>query len=613
MSVRAITKKWQKSVLGRSLGLLDTATRLRVLAVILIQITFGLLDLAGVAIIGVLSALAITGVASKVPGDRVQNVLSILNLENQNLQTQAAILGLMAAAFLISKTILSIYFARKTVFFLARRSAKLSGDLTAKLLSQSLTSVNSKSSQQTLYALTLGVDSISMGVLNTFVMLISDVSLVVIMSIGLFVVDPGIALGTLFIFVMVAAVLYLLLHKRALYLGKVEADLHIQSSERILEVFNSYREIVVRNRRNFYARQIAKSRLDLANIVAERAFMPNISKYVVEIVVVVGSLGIAGWQFATNTASHAVAVLSVFLAASSRIAPAVIRLQQGAVGLKGSLGSAGPTLDLIDSLQNVKPVQDLRDDVPTVHPGFSSRIELQNVSFCYPGKTEPAVDSVSITINKGQVVALVGPSGAGKTTLIDLILGIIEPDKGSVTISGLDPILAISKWPGAVGYVPQDVMISNGTISENVSLGYPKVSIKDDLIWPALGIAQLESFVESLPQQLETPVGDRGTKISGGQRQRLGIARAMFTNPQLLVLDEATSSLDGETESQISDAIHHMKGNRTVIMIAHRLSTVREADVVIYLEGGNLIASGTFDEVRNKVPNFDHQATLMGL
>jgi ABC-type multidrug transport system fused ATPase/permease subunit len=611
--VQSLTSKWQKSILGRSLGLLDTATRLRVLAVILIQITFGLLDLAGVAIVGVLSALAITGVGSKVPGDRVLMVLRFLNLENQNLQTQAAILGLMAAAFLISKTILSIFFARRTVFFLARRSARVSGDLTAKLLSQSLTSIHSKSMQQTLYALTLGVDSISMGVLNTFVMLISDTSLVIIMSVGLFVVDPGIAIGTLFIFISVAAILYLLLHKRALSLGEEEAGLHIQSSERILEVFNSYREIVVRNRRNFYARQIAKSRLDLANIVAERAFMPNISKYVVEIVVVVGSLGIAGWQFATNTASHAVAVISVFLAASSRIAPAVIRLQQGSVGLKGSLGSAGPTLDLIDSLRNVNPVEDLRDDVPIEHPGFSAKIELQNVSFTYPSKLEPAVDSVSLTINKGQVVALVGPSGAGKTTLIDLILGIIEPDKGSISISGLNPLLAISKWPGSVGYVPQDVMISNGTVSENVSLGYPKENVKDDLVWPALEVAQLGTFVKSLPYQLETQVGDRGTKISGGQRQRLGIARAMFTNPQLLVLDEATSSLDGETESQISDAIHHMKGNRTVIMIAHRLSTVREADVVIYLESGRLVASGTFDEVRNQVPNFDHQAKLMGL
>ncbi len=611
--VQSVILKWNRSVLGRSLGLLDSATRLKVFAVILIQISFGILDLAGVAIVGLLSALAVTGVASNVPGDRVLMVLRFLNLENQNLQTQAAILGLMAATFLISKTILSIFFARKTVFFLARRSAKLSGDLTAKLLSQSLISINAKSNQQTLYALTLGVDSISMGVLNTFVMLISDISLIVIMSAGLFIVDPEMAFGTLFIFASVAIILYSLLHTRALALGEKEAQLHVQGSERILEVFNSYREIVVRNRRSYYARQIADSRLNLANIVAERAFMPNISKYVVEIVVVVGSLGIAGWQFATNTASHAVAVLSVFLAASSRIAPAVIRLQQGAVGLKGSLGSAGPTLDLIDSLRQVDPQQDLRDEVPTEHPGFLPEIVLQDVSFCYPNKDEPAVKSVSLQIKQGQVIAVVGPSGAGKTTLIDLLLGIIQPSEGEILISGEKPLEAISKWPGAIGYVPQDVMISNGTFSDNVSLGFPKKNVSNTLIWGALEVAQLTTFVKSLPNQLETPVGDRGTKISGGQRQRLGIARAMFTNPKLLVLDEATSSLDGETESQISDAIQHMKGRRTVIMIAHRLSTVREADLVIYLEAGQIKASGTFEEVRSQVTNFDHQATLMGL
>jgi ABC-type multidrug transport system fused ATPase/permease subunit len=173
--------------------------------------------------------------------------------------------------------------------------------------------------------------------------------------------------------------------------------------------------------------------------------------------------------------------------------------------------------------------------------------------------------------------------------------------------------LAISNWPGALGYVPQDVVISNGTIRENICMGYPIDIATDERITDATDIAQLTDFVRSLPLGFDTPVGDRGTKISGGQRQRLGIARAMFTRPRFLVLDEATSALDGETEANIADAIQNMKGKATVVMIAHRLSTVREADKVIYLNQGKIVATGTFEEVRNTVPDFDRQAQLMGL
>jgi ABC-type multidrug transport system fused ATPase/permease subunit len=156
-------------------------------------------------------------------------------------------------------------------------------------------------------------------------------------------------------------------------------------------------------------------------------------------------------------------------------------------------------------------------------------------------------------------------------------------------------------------------MISNGSIRENVALGFPSEVAKDELVWEALRIAQLDDFVRNLPDELDSQVGDRGTKISGGQRQRLGIARAMFTKPLLLVLDEATSSLDGETEANISGAIQMMKGNVTVMMIAHRLSTVRDADSVLYMDRGKLIGQGSFSEVRGLIPDFDHQAQLMGL
>lgn len=171
----------------------------------------------------------------------------------------------------------------------------------------------------------------------------------------------------------------------------------------------------------------------------------------------------------------------------------------------------------------------------------------------------------------------------------------------------------MANWPGAVSYVPQDVVIAAGTVRENVALGYPLSEASDDLVAHALKVAQLESFIESLPQGVDTQVGERGTKISGGQRQRLGIARAIFTHPRLLVLDEATSSLDGETEVGISEAIRALKGSTTVVMIAHRLSTVRDAGIVVCLDRGKILATGTFEEVRTAVPDFDHQAKLMGL
>ena len=601
------------SVVARSFRILSASDRKKVFAVIAIQISFGLLDLVGVALVGILGALAITGVQAKGPGNRVAAVLQLLHLENHSLQSQATTVGLIAAGLLISKTIFSVIFVRKTVLFLSRRSAGISANLISRVLAQPLIQVQSRSMQQTLYAVTSGVDSIAMGVLNTVVLIISDTSLLVILAFGLFVVDPVVAVSTFFVFSGIAYLLYRLMQLRAVRLGEAQRVISIESSEKILEVLNSYREIVVRNRRSFYARELGRLRYKLADVIAERAFMPNISKYVIEVTVVLGSLAIAALQFAVNDASHAVAVLSVFMAASTRISPAILRLQQGAINIKSSVGSAGPTLDLIEELEELEAGSEKVDELDFEHAGFTGEIHLDDVTLTYPTKNSPAVRNISLRINSGEVVSFVGPSGAGKTTIIDIILGVLAPDSGRVQIQGNAPLDSIRLWPGAIGYVPQDVMISNGTIRQNVCLGYLSSDVSEESIWRALEVAQLADFVRNLPQGLETPVGDRGTKLSGGQRQRLGIARAMFTRPKLLVLDEATSALDGSTEASISEAVHNLKGGVTIVMIAHRLSTVKESDAIHYLDDGNLIMSGSFEELRRNIPEFDKQAQLMGM
>ena len=601
------------TTLSRSFYVLAKSDRRKLFAVVVFQIFLGLLDLAGVALIGVLGALAVTGVGSRAPGNRISALLETLGLSGFSLQWQATILAILATALLIGKTIFSILFIRRTMFFLSRRGALISSLLASRLLAQSLQVIQQRTMQQNLFAITGGVSTITIGVLGTAVALVSDISLLLIMIFGLFLVDATIAISTLLVFGGIGYLLYRLMNVRARLLGLRQSDLNIESNERILEVLGSYRESVVRNRRNYYAMKIGQQRLELANNSAEMAFMPNISKYVIEITVVLGTLCISAMQFALQDAAHAVAVLSVFLAASTRIAPAVLRVQQGALQIRGSLGSANPTLELIEQIG----IQDRLDNENTTlsleHVGFMGSIELSNVQLTYPGNQKPAISEISISISNGESVALVGPSGAGKTTLVDVLLGVLAPDCGSISISGIEPLQAFAKWQGAVSYVPQDVIISNGTVRENVSLGFPMELASDEVVWRALELAQLAEFVRDLPMGLDTRVGDRGTKISGGQRQRLGIARAMFTQPMLLVLDEATSSLDGETESNISDAIRHLHGKVTVVMIAHRLSTVRHADQVIYMNDGRIQAQGTFDEVRKSVPDFDRQAALMGL
>ena len=605
-----------KTTLYRSSRLLSFSDRRKVVIVIILQIMFGLLDLVGVGLIGVLGAIAISGVGARDTGNRVGQLIELLGLENFTLQTQALILGSCAALLLIGKTIFSIYFTKKTIFFLSRRGAQISTSLLSKLFSKSLLTINSQSGNQLVYSVTGGVNSVVVGVMGNFVTIISDLSLLLVLTVGLFVVDPMVAGSALVLFSSIGFILYLLMHKNAETLGTKQAILQIGSNEKIFEIINAYREVVVKNRRHYYAREIGAQRLQLADVSAELSFLPNISKYTVEIAVVVGALLISIFQFLRYDAAHASAVLGIFLAASTRIAPAVLRIQQGAVSIKSAIGIATPTLKLIDDLESDSSenlTNNLVQPLDTSHVNFKPEIRVDQVTFKYPDKEMDALSNISFEVAQGETLGIVGTSGAGKTTLIDVMLGILPLEHGCIEISGLTPSNAIEKWPGAISYVPQDVMISNGTIRSNVSMGFSPGEFNDDLVWQALKLASLEDFVSSLPNGLDHIVGDRGSQLSGGQRQRLGIARALFTKPKLIVLDEATSSLDSKTELDFSESINAIKGAVTIVIVAHRLSTIRECDNIIYMKKGEIRAKGSFEYVKEWVPEFNEQAKLMGL
>jgi ABC-type multidrug transport system fused ATPase/permease subunit len=280
--------------------------------------------------------------------------------------------------------------------------------------------------------------------------------------------------------------------------------------------------------------------------------------------------------------------------------------------MKGALAQARPTILLIEELSKVV-VEDFEiKPLSITHVNFSPKVNASSISFSYENSRKVLKD-VNFEANPGEFVAIVGGSGAGKTTLVDVILGALEAQSGEVHIAGMPPRSAFARWPGAVSYVPQDSPVINGTIKENLGLGYPLEEIEDIYCWESLQTARLDDFVQALPSKLDTYVGDRGTRLSGGQRQRLGIARALITRPKLLILDEATSSLDGVTESEISDALRGMKGEITLIVIAHRLSTVVGADKIYFLEEGAVKGVGTFDQLKANYPEFLIQAELMGL
>ncbi len=238
-------------------------------------------------------------------------------------------------------------------------------------------------------------------------------------------------------------------------------------------------------------------------------------------------------------------------------------------------------------------------------------VVIEELEFTYPGHHEPALKRLSMEILPGSFVAVIGPSGAGKSTLADLILGLHDPSRGTVRLNGELPSNLRREFPGLVSYVPQRPGMVSGSIAENIALGIEREAVDDDRVWEALSMASLDEVVRHFENGLDSSIGRQSDKLSGGQLQRLGLARAIYPNPGLIVLDEATSALDAKSEFEVSENLSRFKGRATLLVIAHRLSTVQKADCVYVVDGGEIIASGTFNYLRKTVPMIEEYVRLM--
>ena len=593
----------------KCLEILSKRDRRRYMASVVIQSSTSLIDLLGVAILGLVGSLAVRGVQSQPPGEKVSEILEFLNIIDYSIQQQVVFLSVCAVILLTFKTAFTIYFSRRILFFLGRKSSGIATILINKTLSRGYLGVRKSTQTEIQYATGDGVTAIALGVLGVSANLIADYSLLFVVGVGVFVIDPFSALTTLGMFGSIGVILYFSMNRRAKKIGSSMADLNVAGSSKLYEVINAYREIYSRNRLQYYVDEISIIKSEFAYQSARQTLLPNISKYIIELSVTVGAMAVAALEFSTSDASHAAASLALFMAAGSRIAPALLRIQQGSIQIQGNLGLAEPTLKLLDELSSVPLLMETGAGVDFEHRDFKSSVLVQNVGFAYPGSESMTLSDISFEIQEGEMLAIVGPSGSGKSTLIDLLLGILSPSDGKVEISGMPPSSAIKKWPGAIGYVPQNVNLINETIFRNLQIGYSDGVVPIGKMEDALRDAQLLN--EEI--RTDTKIGEFGLNISGGQRQRIGIARALLLNPRLLVLDEATSALDSKTEHDISTTLLNLKGKVSMVVVAHRLSTVKSADTIVYLDKGRIVASGSFEELRLQVPDFNKQAELMGL
>ena len=598
--------KLQNSTIYRCFCMLSRNDRKKLVLGSCTQIFLSILDLIGVGLIGIIGAMAVRGIQSQNPGGRTQQVIEFFSLNTFTIQTQVTIIGISAAVVLLGRTALSMLIARKILRFLAKRSSEVAAILTSGILSKSLLFIQERSRQELIYAASIGVETVFLKVLAASVSFISDAALLILMLIVLILIDPVIALVTMILFLGVAFLLYYFMHNKAQYLGIENSRIEVEINSRMSEIFDSYREAIVHDRQGFYADKINDLRTSSFGLIAKINFLPSITKYVIELTLVLGSLVVGGFEFLTNDSVRAVATIAVFMAVSSRIAPAIMRLQQAAIQIRSNIGAAEITIRLSEELKRDIYARNVVESFNTDYVGFKPTISVDNLSFTYPNSKSSALKNVSFAVGAGETVAILGRSGAGKTTLVDCILGILPVQGNSIVkISDTNPLESFKIWPGAISDVPQEINLIKGSIKENICFGYKPELFDEADFWEAIKSADLYDFVRSTREGLDFQIAENGSNLSGGQKQRVGIARALFTKPRILILDEATSALDNETERAIAKAIKELAGKITILVIAHRLSTVRSAGSCLYIHDGEILAAGNYEYIKSVVPNFD--------
>jgi ATP-binding cassette subfamily C protein len=588
----------------RCLALLDVAGRRRMVLLGLLILIYTGLEVASVGL--VLPFIALINSPGLIETNRLANLLYVQS-GTGSVTSFLALAGVALFALIVFKNIYFCWVAHLQARFSYFQEARVAGALLERYLAAPFETHLQRNSSDMITTVDYSTELVFSQVLLFLIVFVTEAASICGLVLLMLFIEPQLTLVLGVVLGGCALALTLFLRHEIIHVSETSLRLRKLRLQALQQALNSIKEVKVLGCEKFFAESYRRLRQDFAANQVRLQMLSQIPRPVLEVVVSGGIVMVIVLVLVQGrAAADVIAVLSLFAMAAFRILPSTNRLVHAFHAIKsGSAAVDQVSTDLFDrrfpALPAATPVKPMR---------FAQAIELRDVSFSYRDSASLVLRNVSLRIGRGESVGLVGASGVGKSTLIDVILGLLEPQQGSVLVDGQDIIADPRPWRALVGYVPQANALIDDTLRNNVAFGVDPKSVDESGVWNAVGLAGLDAFCRSLPDGLDTMIGERGMRLSGGQRQRIGIARALYRNPQVLVLDEATSALDVESERNIGSAIEALHGEKTLLIIAHRLSTVKRCDRIVLMGEGTIADTGTFDELMARREDFREMVRL---
>lgn len=431
------------------------------------------------------------------------------------------------------------------------------------------------------------------GILKTI--FTSLMKLLTIVCIGVYIMMQSIQMAVVLLLLaaLCLLVIQLLYRKSMSKNGSIRRDLMCEMNQVAMEAIQGHKEVLVMNKQEYFIKEYGDVKAKYSRVSVKVDMGTTVPTYLIEMICITGvMMAVAVQMGSARNVTELIAQLSAIAAGAFRILPALGAITSGINTITMSTSQLGACYETVRQVKQLEQEErgKIEQKKKYADVQLQREITLQGVSFRYPETEENVLENVNLTIKKGESIAFIGPSGAGKTTMSDIILALLKPTEGQILMDGIDIEDLGGQWNRIIGYVPQATFIIDDTVRHNIAFGEKKSHIDDEKVWQALKIAKLDEFIRNLPNGLDTRVGERGVRFSGGQRQRLAIARALYRNPDVLVLDEATAALDNETESEVMKAIEALQGYKTLIIVAHRLTTVRKCDLIYEVKDKQIVA-----------------------